>query len=100
MMDHRRERLKEARQAEGTAYAEMQAAKDGGILSPAGSKWRDAVHNREMAMYLVHDCYGAYGKCISCWCTRGSPCVSHQGSPKHQAELLERIAIAAEARVA
>jgi hypothetical protein len=50
-------------------------------------------------MYLAHDCYGSYGKCISCGCSKGKPCVSHQGSPKHQAELLERIAIATEANV-
>ena len=89
------ERLQQAWAEEDAARAKWEKSGKG-----LGDFWEfgDAVHNREMAMYLAHDCYGAYGKCISCGCSKGRPCVSHQGSPKHQAELLERIANATEAQ--
>ena len=89
------DRLERAWQAEKDAKAALDAS-GGGWFSPENTKWLDAVHARERAMYLAHDCYGAYGKCISCGCSKGKPCVSHQGNPRHQAELLERIAVAAE----
>lgn len=58
----------------------------------------------EYEMLSRHDpeCFGSYRACISCGCDRRGdygepkPCVSHVGSPRHLAYLLERIAKAAE----
>ena len=50
----------------------------------------DAARAHEHEMYLAHHCYGGYDKCISCGCSQGTPCVSHQGSPKHLAEMQRR----------